>query len=145
MSHYKQELVCLYIGILDSLLDTQIQRTHFAFNLFITDKPSDDDDKPDMGPSTSTRSKSATVSEVTQTSLYMYIQSGRRHISSDTKYWLHISLCTLIKCWYCYKIMCGHNVWTFWDMTHMNCFMLSGALQPTTSLNWIVLFCSYLC
>jgi len=86
MSHYKQELVCLYIGILDSLLDTQIQRTHFDFNLFITDKPSDDDDKPDMGPSTSTRSKSATVSEVTQTSLYMYIQSGRRHISSDTKY-----------------------------------------------------------
>ena len=34
MSHYKQELVCLYIGILDSLLETQIKLTHFAFNLF---------------------------------------------------------------------------------------------------------------
>jgi len=34
MSHYKQELVCLCIGILGSLLETQIQVTHFAFNLF---------------------------------------------------------------------------------------------------------------
>ena len=54
MSHYKQELVHLYIGILGSLLETQIQLTYFAFNLFFTDKPSDDDDKPDMGPSIST-------------------------------------------------------------------------------------------
>ena len=30
------------------------------------------------------------------------------------RYWLHISLCTP---WYHYKGMCGHNVWTFWDMT----------------------------
>jgi len=37
-------------------------------SFFFTDKPSDDDDKPDMGPSPSTRSKSAMVSEVTQVS-----------------------------------------------------------------------------
>ena len=73
MSHYKQELVRLYIGILGSLLETQIQLTHFVFNLFFKDKPSDDDDKPDMGPSISTGSKSAMVSEVTQTLLYIYI------------------------------------------------------------------------
>jgi len=63
MSHYKQELVRLYIGILGSFLETQIQITHFAFNLFFTDKPSDDDDKPDMGPSISTGSKSAMVTQ----------------------------------------------------------------------------------
>jgi len=73
MSHYKQELVCLCIGILGSLLETQIQLTQFAFNLFFKDKPSDDDDKPDMGPSISTGSKSAMVSEVTQTLLYIYV------------------------------------------------------------------------
>jgi len=88
MSHYKQELVCLYIGIVGFLLGTQIQLTHFAFNLFFKDKPSDDDDKPDMGPSLSTGSKSAMLSEVTQTLLYIYINihSGRHQISLDTKY-----------------------------------------------------------
>ena len=43
----------------------------FCLQSFFTDKLNDDDDKPDMGPSISTGSKSAMVFEVTQTLLYI--------------------------------------------------------------------------